>query len=143
MIKLYRINTGSCGGCDVEIGAAVAVSADLAWADQPYDADLLILTGPLTTGSRAAFLALWDELGGQVPLVAIGRCAIDGHPFGRGGLAEAPAITARLKLDGCPPEPQTIAEAIRRAAGDGCGGDAGGRRARRRRSSQPPQPPGA
>ena len=108
MIKVYRINTGSCGGCDLEIAAVVAASADLAWADSPADADVLLLTGPLT-------IALWRSLGGQIPLLAIGRCAIDGHPFGRGGLAEAPEISARLKLDGCPPEPRAIAEAIRRA----------------------------
>jgi Ni,Fe-hydrogenase III small subunit len=115
MIKVYRINTGSCGGCDVEIESAVARSADLAWAESPHSADALLLTGPLTSGSRAAFTALWGELGGQVPLIAIGRCAIDGHPFGRGGLVEAPAIAARLKLDGCPPDPQAIADAIRKA----------------------------
>ncbi|HEX9370386.1 MAG TPA: NADH:ubiquinone oxidoreductase [Roseiflexaceae bacterium] len=115
MIKVYRINTGSCGGCDLEIAAVVAASADLAWADSPADADVLLLTGPLTIGSRAAFMALWRSLGGQIPLLAIGRCAIDGHPFGRGGLAAAPEISARLKLDGCPPEPRAIAEAIRRA----------------------------
>jgi Ni,Fe-hydrogenase III small subunit len=119
MIKVYRINTGSCGGCDVEIEAAVMASADLAWAEHPYHADVLLLTGPLTSGSRAPFLALWDELGGKVPLVAIGRCAIDGHPFGRGGLVEAPGITARLKLDGCPPDPAAIADSIRRALGEG------------------------
>jgi len=115
MIKIYRINSGSCGGCDVEIAAAVASSADLAWADSPFDADALLLTGPLTSGSRPAFMAIWRELGGQVPLLAIGRCAIDGHPFGRGGLADLPEVSARLKLDGCPPEPRAIADSIRRA----------------------------
>ena len=115
MIKLYRINTGSCGGCDLEIAAAVAANADLVWAGGPADADVLLLTGPLTTGSRSAFMALWRELGGRVPLLAIGRCAIDGHPFGHGGLAEAPEVAARLKLDGCPPNPRAIAEAIRKA----------------------------
>jgi Ni,Fe-hydrogenase III small subunit len=115
MIKIYRINTGSCGGCDVEIESAVADSADLAWTDSPSDADALLLTGPLTTGSRSAFMAIWNEVGSRIPLLAIGRCAIDGYPFGRGGLAELPEVAARLKLDGCPPEPGAIADAIRRA----------------------------
>jgi Ni,Fe-hydrogenase III small subunit len=115
MIKVYRINTGSCGACDMGIAAAVAASADLAWADSPANADALLLTGPLTIGSRAAFMANWRELDGRVPLVAIGRCAIDGHPFGRGGLAEVLEVQATLTLDGCPPEPKAIAEAIRRA----------------------------
>jgi Ni,Fe-hydrogenase III small subunit len=115
MIKVFRINTGSCGGCDLEIGSAMAAHADLAWADSPADADVLLLTGPLTVGSRAAFMALWHELGQRIPLLAIGRCAIDGRPFGRGGLADSPEIEARLTLDGCPPEPKTVAEAIRKA----------------------------
>jgi len=126
MIKVYRINTGSCGGCDMEIAAVVAANADLAWADSPANADALLLTGPLTIGSRAAFMACWHELGGQVPLVVIGRCAIDGYPFGRGGLAEAIKVQATLTLDGCPPEPKAIAEAIRKAvkgrAGEGVSG---------------------
>ena len=113
MIRVYRINTGSCGGCDVEIEAAVTASRELAWADSPYSADALLLTGPLTTGSRPVFLALWNELGGRLPLLAVGRCAIDGHPFGRGGIADLPQIEARL-LEGCPPAPSAIVEAIKR-----------------------------
>ncbi len=63
MIKVYRINTGSCGACDLEIAAAVATSSDLAWADSPANADAVLLTGPLTVGSRAAFMAQWRALG--------------------------------------------------------------------------------
>src|SRR5262249_6399491 len=96
MIKVYRVNTGSCGGCDVEIEAAVASSADLAWAETPGSADVLLLTGPLTSSSRPIFLALWNELAGRVPLLATGRCAIDGRPFGRGGIAELPQIAAHM-----------------------------------------------
>ena len=114
MIKVYRINTGSCGGCDVEIEAAVASSAELAWAETPSRADVLLLTGPLTSSSRPIFLALWNELSGRVPLLAIGRCAIDGHPFGRAGIAELPEVAAQT-LDGCPPSPHAIVGAIKRA----------------------------
>jgi Ni,Fe-hydrogenase III small subunit len=114
MIRVYRINTGSCGGCDVEIEAAVDLGTDLGWADGPYVADVLLLTGPLTAASQPAFRALWAEMAGRTPLLAIGRCAIDGYPFGHGGLAELPEINAR-KLDGCPPTPAAIVEAIRQA----------------------------
>src|SRR5262245_9067956 len=118
MIRVFRINTGSCGGCDVEIEAAVAGRPELAWADSPERADALLLTGPLTASSRPAFLALWNELGRRIPLLAVGRCAIDGHPFGRGGVAELPQVGARL-VEGCPPAPHAIVEAIKRLmAGD-------------------------
>lgn len=115
MIKLYRINSGSCGGCDVEIAAALAHSRDLAWTDSPADADLLLLTGPLTSGSRAAFMAIWREVGARVPLLAIGRCAIDGHPFGHGGIADLPEVVAQ-SLDGCAATPSAIVEAIKQVA---------------------------
>lgn len=117
MIKIYRVNTGSCGGCDVELEAAVASSRDLAWAETPGSADVVALCGPLTASSRPAFLALWKELAGRVPLLALGRCAIDGHPFGRGGVAEVTELRART-LDGCPALPGAIADSIRKAVGE-------------------------
>jgi len=119
MLQVYRLNTGSCGGCDLEIAAAIDAAADIAWAATPFDANVLMITGPVTPGARRALLALLQELDGRVPVLAVGRCAIDGHPFGRGGLAELASVTARLKLDGCPPSPVQIADMIRRvAAGD-------------------------
>ena len=114
MIKVYRVNTGSCGGCDVEIEAAVASGAGLAWAETPENADVLVLTGPLTSSSRPIFLALWSELRGRMPLLAIGRCAIDGYPFGHSGIVDLPELAAQT-LDGCPPVPSAIVEAIKQA----------------------------
>lgn len=113
MLRVYRLNTGSCGGCDLEMIAAVTAATDIVWAVDPFDADLLLLTGTLTPSVRPAVNALVQELGERTPILAVGRCAIDGHPFGRGGLAETPSIKARLTLDGCPPSPDQIVAAIR------------------------------
>jgi len=117
MIKLFRINTGSCGGCDVEIGLAVAQAHDLAWADGPDDADALLLTGPITAPSGGALLALVRELGG-VPLLAVGRCAIDGSPFGKGGVQELATLAVKVRVAGCPVTPEAVAAAIREAVGE-------------------------
>ena len=114
MIKIFRINTGSCGGCDVEIAAAIESSTDLAWAETPESADALLLTGPITASSQPALQALYDALHHRVPLLAVGRCAIDGHPFGRGGVAAQAQEFAGRRLDGCAPTPSAIAEAIRK-----------------------------
>lgn len=116
-IRVYRLNTGSCGGCDSLIELAVRAGPELAWAESPYDADVLLLTGPITPVARPAVLALWRELAGRVPLIAVGRCAIDGQPFGRGGLAELPEIAARVSLDGCPPARDQLLLAVRNALG--------------------------
>lgn len=115
-IRIYRMNTGSCGGCDLEIAAAVASGA-LEWSSGPADADALLLTGPLLPINRPAFEAARRAARPGAPLVAVGRCAIDGRPFGRGGLTEHPDIEVAVKLDGCPPGPEAIAEAVRRALG--------------------------
>ena len=71
--------------------------------------------GPATLVRAGAATLLVDA--GRVPLLAVGRCAIDGHPFGRGGVAEVAELRART-LDGCPPLPGAIADGIRKAAGE-------------------------
>ena len=113
MIKLFRMNTGSCGACDAETEAAVYLHKDLVWTASPFEADVLLLTGPLTATSKPGFQAVWSELADTRPLIAVGRCAIDGYPFGKGGLADNPEITVTRKVDGCPPEPGAVAAAIR------------------------------
>lgn len=114
-IRVYRINTGSCRGCDREIGTVVADEADLVWADTPQDADVLLLTGPITHGSKAALLKLLQDVS-HTPVLAIGRCAMDGHPFGKGGVAEFEEmmVQLRMRLDGCPPLPEAMVETIRK-----------------------------
>jgi Ni,Fe-hydrogenase III small subunit len=116
IIQVYRFNTGSCGGCDLEIIAAVGDAADIAWATTPHEADVLLITGPLTNSAKAALVALMQELADRAPRLAVGRCAIDGHPLGRGGFATAPGLTMHASLDGCPPDQARIIEAIRDVA---------------------------
>ncbi|MCS6940199.1 MAG: NADH:ubiquinone oxidoreductase [Roseiflexaceae bacterium] len=117
IIRVYRFNTGSCGGCDLEIMAAISDNADIAWAATPQEADVAVITGPLTPGAKAALVALMRDSGDRAPILAVGRCAIDGHPFGRGGVASTAGLVVHSSLDGCPPAPLQIIEAIRRAAG--------------------------
>ncbi len=116
--RLYRLNTGSCGGCDIEIQEALATASDLHWADSPLTADALLLTGPVLPAMRQALGDVLAAAAG-IPLLAIGRCALDGHPFGRGGVRAAPDIVVRIELDGCPPTPEQIQQAIRTAL-QGC-----------------------
>jgi energy-converting hydrogenase B subunit M len=114
MIRVYRVNTGSCGACDIEICSAIRANTaakNIDWATTPQDADVLLLTGPITHGSRAPFLKLLQDVG-DIPLLAIGRCSIDGYPFGRGGIQAFEHVRARVHLDGCPPTPEAILEAI-------------------------------
>lgn len=108
MKRIFRINSGSCGGCDVELELVVAApNSGLAWATSLADADMVVLTGPITLSCREALFALLNEAG-ALPIVALGRCALDGHPFGRGGVQEFSTIGAKELVDGCPPEAAAI-----------------------------------
>jgi Ni,Fe-hydrogenase III small subunit len=94
------------------IEAATQAPGGLAWADDPLSADTLLITGPVTPVARPAFLALLRQLEGHVPLVVVGRCAIDGRPFGRAGLAELPDIDVAMRIDGCPVTVEQVREAV-------------------------------
>lgn len=111
MRRIYRINTGSCGGCDVEAAIAVADNTSIVWVSTPQEADLLLLTGPITPGSKAAFQKIVQGAADK-PLLALGRCAIDGHPFGKGGIEELADSTGWQRVQGCPPEPDAIIQAL-------------------------------
>lgn len=111
MIRYLRFNTGSCGGCD----HCLSLAPGLQPTSDPSAATLIVLTGPQTQASREA-LSQALEASSNLPVVALGRCAIDGSPFGKGGLAVASETRVDLRLDGCPVPPEAIAKALRALA---------------------------
>lgn len=114
MIRLFRLNTGSCGGCDREIELAVELSNHLSWANSLQDATAIILTGPITLGCRSELLKILQKA--QLPpLLVIGDCAHNGQPFSKGGIERMPDLPIHLKLEGCPPSAETILMAVREA----------------------------
>lgn len=120
MARIYRVfhlNAGDCGACAAEVWAAVEGSAGLTWAPTPQLADVAVISGSIPPASRGAVVNLHAALiKDQLPLVVVGRCAIDGYPFGKGGIAALPDITARRKVDGCPPLVSIVEEALLEAA---------------------------
>lgn len=106
--RVFHLDTGGCGACAVELWAAVESSPELQWAAGPDQADVVALTGSLTPATRAAALALYqDHWAGRVPVIAVGRCAVDGYPYGRGGVVAA-GIEIQGKVEACPPLPTII-----------------------------------
>ena len=115
--KVFHLCAGDCGACAAEVWAAVEGTPQLAWAATPQLADVVALTGSIPAAGRSALLTTFTALvQGQLPMVAIGRCAIDGYPFGKGGIAALPEIAARRKVDGCPPLTDNVVEALLEAA---------------------------
>jgi Ni,Fe-hydrogenase III small subunit len=116
-VRVFHVSAGDCGACAGEVWAAVEGSAELCWAATPQSADIIVLTGSVPAAVRNAVQSLYSALvQGRLPLVAVGRCAIDGYPFGKGGVASLPELTVQRKVDGCPPLVDLVTETLIQAA---------------------------
>jgi Ni,Fe-hydrogenase III small subunit len=116
-MRVFHLCAGDCGACAAEVWSAVEGTTQLAWAATPQLADVVALTGSIPAATRSALLNTVTALiQGRLPIVVVGRCAIDGFPYGKGGIAGLPEIEARRKVDGCPPLTDNVVEALLEAA---------------------------
>jgi len=118
------VNSGSCNGCDIEIGPCISPRYD---AEQlgvlrqgsPKHADILLVTGPITKRSHAALMEIYAEMPSPKAVVAIGSCPATGNIFAGSPAIDAP-LSSLLGVDvyvpGCPPRPQAIIDGIAQAA---------------------------
>jgi Ni,Fe-hydrogenase III small subunit len=121
--RVFRINTGSCNGCDVELATTALPRFDLerlgcSVCSTPADADIVLLTGPLTVRMKDAVLRAWAAVPEPRVTVALGVCPISGGIF-RDGYAVCAPIDQFIPIDvnvaGCPPRPQAIVQGIAEA----------------------------
>jgi Ni,Fe-hydrogenase III small subunit len=128
------IAAGGCGACAQSVLALQApqYAAELnargiSFATSPRHADVVLITGPVTTASLAALQAYVDGVPQPRALIAVGDCAVDGGVF-RGSpdlvpsLAEA--LDVHVEISGCPPAPSSVLAAIAQAAQLLAGADA-------------------
>lgn len=112
-IRVFHLDTGGCGACAAEVWAAVETSPELTWAPGPAQADVVAITGAVTPAAREVTVALyrryWQD---RVPVLAIGRCAVDGYPFGRLGVAAVEEIVPQGTVQSCPPSPSIVRYAL-------------------------------
>lgn len=118
---LYRINAGSCNGCDVELATTACIARydverlGCKYCGSPRHADIVLITGPLTLRVRDKVLRVWDEIPEPKVTVAVGICPISCGVF-RGGHSIQGPIDKYLPVDvnvpGCPPRPQAIMEGV-------------------------------
>jgi membrane-bound hydrogenase subunit mbhJ len=120
----YCANSGSCNGCDIEIGTVISPRYD---AEQlgalrqgsPKHADILLVTGPFTIRTRKAVMEIYSQMSSPKAVVAIGSCPASGNLF-----AGSPSVDVLLSsvipvdvyVPGCPPRPQAIIEGIAQAS---------------------------
>lgn len=112
---LFRINAGSCNGCDVELATTACIPRydverlGCRYCGSPRHADIVLITGPLTTRVRDRVLAVWNEIPEPKITVAVGICPISGRRVPRGLLHRGPHLALhprgceRARLSAPPP----------------------------------------
>jgi Ni,Fe-hydrogenase III small subunit len=124
-LALRHVDAGSCNGCEHELGAVASPFYDLARhgldiVASPRHADVLLVTGPVTSRMRVPLLRAYEAMPDPRLVAALGDCALG---CGVLGLASelAPPLDELLPVDvripGCPPTPATIAEHLLRRLG--------------------------
>ena len=87
---LFRINAGSCNGCDVELATTACISRydverlGCKYCGSPRHADIVLITGPLTARVKDKVLRVWNEIPEPKVTVAVGICPISGGVFREG-----------------------------------------------------------
>lgn len=121
---VYRVNAGSCNGCDIEVAPCFSPRYDgeqvgALLQGSPKHADILLISGPITLRTKAMVKDIYEQIPSPKAVVAIGSCPASGNVFSGSptivGSAEA-IIPVDLYVPGCPPRPQEILAAIQKAA---------------------------
>jgi len=119
-LALRHVDAGSCNGCEHELTLVSGPYVDMARfglgvVASPRHADVLLVTGPVTTRMREALLIAYAAMPEPRRVAALGDCAL-----GCGVLGLPGEITGRvedvlpvdLRIPGCPPTPERIASAL-------------------------------
>jgi Ni,Fe-hydrogenase III small subunit len=119
-LSIREVDAGSCNGCELEIHALSNIVYDLErfglrFVASPRHADVLLVTGPVTTNMRQALERTYNATPAPKWVVAVGDCARDGGVFA-GSYACVGGVAAVLPVDlhirGCPPSPVALLEGL-------------------------------
>jgi len=120
-LTVLHVDTGSCGGCEIELRAARRAVYDLErfgirFVSSPRHADVLLATGPVTRNLVEALEQAHAAMPEPRFVVAVGDCAVDGGVF-KGSYAIAGGVGTTVPVDllvsGCPPTPERIVAGLR------------------------------
>jgi Ni,Fe-hydrogenase III small subunit len=119
-LAIRHVDAGSCNGCEHELTLTSGPHVDLARfglgiVASPRHADVLLVTGAVTTRMHEALLAAYNAMPEPRRVAALGDCALGCGVLGsREELAGAveEILPVDLRIPGCPPTPAAIAEAL-------------------------------
>jgi Ni,Fe-hydrogenase III small subunit len=119
-LAIRHVDAGSCNACEHELTLTTSPYYDLQREGleivaSPRHADLLLVTGPVTTRMREALVTAYEAMPEPRRVAALGDCALGCRVLGH-----ADEIVGRvedlfpidLRIPGCPPTPARIAAAL-------------------------------
>lgn len=120
-LALRAVDAGSCNGCELELQALANAFHDLErlglkFVASPRHADVLMVTGPVSTNMREALHRAIEATPDPKWIVAVGSCAAGQGVFaGAYGVAGPLAALAQVDLviPGCPPTPVQLLSGLR------------------------------
>jgi Ni,Fe-hydrogenase III small subunit len=119
-LAVRHVDAGSCNGCEHELTAAVNPYYDLQQyglniVASPRHADVLLVTGPVTTRMATALRAAYEAMPEPRLVAALGDCALGCNVLGHAAELAPPLdelLPVSIRIPGCPPSPATIAERL-------------------------------
>lgn len=119
-LAIRHVDAGSCNGCELEIHALGNPYYDLErfglkFVASPRHADVLLVTGPVTTNMAEALHRSWAAMPNPKWVIASGDCALDGGCFAGSYAVVGPVATVLpvdVRIPGCPPSPTRLLEGL-------------------------------
>lgn len=119
-LAVRHVDAGSCNGCEHELILASSPYTDLqrfgiGIVASPRHADLLLVTGPVTTRMREPLLTAHAAMPEPRLVAALGDCALGCNVLGSADDIVGPlesVLPVDARISGCPPTPDAIAAAL-------------------------------
>jgi Ni,Fe-hydrogenase III small subunit len=119
-LALRHVDAGSCNGCEHELTLASGPHYDLqrfglGVVASPRHADVLLVTGTVTTRMHHALLVAYHAMPEPRRVAAVGDCALGHNIIGTHNSLTGPVaaiLPVGLIIPGCPPPPDQIAAAL-------------------------------
>ena len=121
-MAIRHVDAGSCNGCEHELTLVSSPYYDLqrfglGIVASPRHADVLLVTGPVTSRMREPLLVAYDAMPEPRRVAALGDCALGCNVLGATedvvGSVDA-VVPVDIRIPGCPPTPDAIAAALLR-----------------------------